>query len=409
MSDTTEKKKVAVVLSGGGANGAYEVGVLKALMSGKSSVTNYQPLDPDIFTGTSIGSFNASFLVSQWDRYGTASVANLEKMWLEQLAGDWGGNGAFRIRGNPFSYLRTGTFTEALESVGNFLEDGGKLAWEGFARGYHFTTSVRDSWVERAIEMLNLSSFVSTEPMEQTLSMLNYQNIRRSRRRLRVAATNWATGELRDFWNHDMTDRFGPVAIGASSAIPGFFPPVRYGAQPFVDGSVLLNSPMRPAIRAGADILHVIYLDPDIKNIPLSHLRNTYESFLRMMQITWANSYNNDIEAAARINRGLEAIERIRRGEVSDLEKDFFLAVPDLKRFESGYRPLTIYRYHPQDPLEGDLGFLNFGRERVEALIDRGFQDTVNHDWEMSADVFPVGVAKPAKPHEKPALESVGS
>jgi len=50
--------KIAVVLSGGGATGAYEVGVLKALYGGKSRVTQFKPLDPDIFSGTSIGSFN---------------------------------------------------------------------------------------------------------------------------------------------------------------------------------------------------------------------------------------------------------------------------------------------------------------------------------------------------------------
>ena len=86
MNDSeAKKKKTAIVLSGGGGNGAYAVGVLKALCSGKSPVTNYQPLEPDIFTGTSIGSFNSAFLVSQWDSYGTASVANLERFWLETI------------------------------------------------------------------------------------------------------------------------------------------------------------------------------------------------------------------------------------------------------------------------------------------------------------------------------------
>ena len=39
----------AVILSGGGASGAYEVGVLKGLFAGDSSATNYTPLMPDIF------------------------------------------------------------------------------------------------------------------------------------------------------------------------------------------------------------------------------------------------------------------------------------------------------------------------------------------------------------------------
>ena len=57
-------RKNAVILSGGGANGAYEVGVLKALFRGESASTNHRPLKPEIFAGTSIGAFNAALIVS---------------------------------------------------------------------------------------------------------------------------------------------------------------------------------------------------------------------------------------------------------------------------------------------------------------------------------------------------------
>ena len=53
----------AITLSGGGAYGAYEVGVLKALMGGHASVTGGEPLDPRIFTGTSAGAYLAAVLL----------------------------------------------------------------------------------------------------------------------------------------------------------------------------------------------------------------------------------------------------------------------------------------------------------------------------------------------------------
>src|SRR5437660_10740278 len=56
--------KTAVILSGGGAYGAYEIGVMRALFNGLSPVTSYQPLNPDIFTGTSAGAFNAGLILS---------------------------------------------------------------------------------------------------------------------------------------------------------------------------------------------------------------------------------------------------------------------------------------------------------------------------------------------------------
>ena len=85
MSNTKGGKQ-AVILSGGGATGAYEVGVMKALFSGLSPATDYQPVIPDIFTGTSVGSYNAAFLVAQWARYGPAAIDNLEQVWLNQVS-----------------------------------------------------------------------------------------------------------------------------------------------------------------------------------------------------------------------------------------------------------------------------------------------------------------------------------
>ena len=70
-----QRKKTALVLSGGGATGAYEVGVIKALVAGRSPSTGFQPLEPDAFLGNSIGCFNATMLVSGWDRYGPASAS----------------------------------------------------------------------------------------------------------------------------------------------------------------------------------------------------------------------------------------------------------------------------------------------------------------------------------------------
>ena len=57
MTGQNDKTR-AVVLSGGGANGAYEAGCLKAIFGGHSPATGKQPVEADIFTGTSVGSFN---------------------------------------------------------------------------------------------------------------------------------------------------------------------------------------------------------------------------------------------------------------------------------------------------------------------------------------------------------------
>src|SRR5437773_12083667 len=94
----------AIVLSGGGAHGAYEVGVLKALLTGKTWMTSYAPFDPDVVSGTSIGACNAAALVSQLEVEDPAAVASyLEYLWVDVIPrdGDTGHNHVYRFRGNP--------------------------------------------------------------------------------------------------------------------------------------------------------------------------------------------------------------------------------------------------------------------------------------------------------------------
>ena len=53
------------------------------------------------------------------------------------------------------------------------------------------------------------------------------------------------------------------------------------------------------------------------------------------------------------------------------------------------YKPLTIHRYYPPDGLDGALGFLNVHKDRLERLIDEGFNNTVNHNCEANGCILP--------------------
>ena len=129
-----------------------------------------------------------------------------------------------------------------------------------------------------------------------------------------------------------MTDQLGPLVIMASTAIPGFFPPVEVGSQAFVDGGVLMNTPLQPAIDAGADILHVIYLDPEVENIPLGHLENTLETMYRMQIIGWAKALNNEHQSCQTHQSGI-GICQINRRHPGILQQrapdeNFFKGIP---------------------------------------------------------------------------------
>ena len=132
-----ETKKHAVILSGGGANGAYEVGVLKALLMGQSAATNHVPLEPDIFTGTSVGSFNAAFLVSCWKTYGQAAIANLENVWSGRLRREstTRTNRGYRFLGNPLDFFNPRQFaSDPAGTVSRAVNDGFHLFWDFMER-----------------------------------------------------------------------------------------------------------------------------------------------------------------------------------------------------------------------------------------------------------------------------------
>ena len=50
----------------------------------------------------------------------------------------------------------------------------------------------------------------------------------------------------------------------------------------FIDGGVVMNTPIKPAIDHGADELHVISLDPSIPELPGKYADNTWDAFNRV-------------------------------------------------------------------------------------------------------------------------------
>jgi predicted acylesterase/phospholipase RssA len=394
MSETRGLKH-AVVLSGGGADGAYEVGVMKALFSGRAAFT-HGPVEPEIFTGTSIGAFNAALLVSQWEEYGATAISDLERVWRDVLADrlDSTGNGGYRFRLNPFDFLSPRNYLpNPLQPVLQLAQDSLYLAWDGLQRFVGLIQSTAPL-AERILSLFDLTSIVSREPLEQTVSeTIQLENIRRSQKTLIIAATNWDSGELKLYRNNDMSDYLGQRAILASAAIPGFFPPTEVGAQPFVDGGVVLNTPLVPAIEAGADILHVIYMDPDVSNIPQVDLGSTLQTMYRMQVIGWARLMNREIDHDQTLNRAARILGQLDPQVARRIEDFFFTRDPNSKfahrlRRPPGHREVTIHRYHPYENFGGLLGFLNTNRDRIARLIDQGFNDAVYHNCAESACVL---------------------
>ena len=131
-----------------------------------------------------------------------------------------------------------------------------------------------------------------------------------------------------------------------------------------------MNTPLKPAIEALADTVHIIYLDPEVRALPLLQVQNTLDTMYRMLVVGWAAAVNEDCHTLQRVNKSIEALEKLpAAGQVIDH--------PD---FKAMHRKITVHRYHPHGDLSGLLGLLNFERNRMIDLVNRGFHDAKQHD-----------------------------
>lgn len=387
----------AVVLSGGGARGAYEVGVLKALFEGASPATAGRPLAASIFTGTSVGAVNAAFL-AQDEVVGMESVLGLERMWFERVAETPGscGNGIFRLRADPTRFLEPGCLRHPFENFADLGRDA--LFWSGYALAYGGRFLRSDEPLRmRLLESFNLAALLSREPLERLLrDTIDLDRLRASSNALAVVTSDWLQGRSKVFRKSDITDRLGTDAILASTAIPGLFEPVDLDGTPCVDGGLLMNTPLKPALQEGADVLHVIYLDPTLDDIPFPPLPNTLDTFYRIYAILMATQINGDVGTTSTINHELAAhVRGIAQGwELPAVRarrelKSGRRAAAGPRAGEKSYKPLTIHRYRPKVEMGGAGTFLDFRSEFIASLISLGYEDAIHHDCGDSECVLP--------------------
>lgn len=192
----------ALVLSGGGAHGAYEVGVLKKLLLIDN--TEY-----DIISGISVGAINAAFLAQFKD--------NPSKAWAA-LKAQWDLTDNHRIKRN---------------------------------------------WFLGPLAALWKSSVYSTSPLHKWLEHdLDAEAIKTSGKKLRVVTVSMNTGESKIVTEQD--DNLAQW-VAASAAFPVMFEPVTIGDNSYLDGGIRSVTPLGEAIAAGATDIDVIMCsNPDI-------------------------------------------------------------------------------------------------------------------------------------------------
>ena len=242
------KPRVALVLSGGGARGAYEAGVIKYIRN-ELPEKIAKNIEFDIICGTSVGAINCCYLASSNDApslQGTGVAEIWSKLNIE---------GIYKVGMRELSRIPRFIF-------------GSKRH-----KHFHFDKEIR-----------RLGGFFDTSPLENLVSTENnWPNIRKNihegnLKALAINATHIASGKTHVFvdrfegglppWSTDphvdaFSVKIGPQHALASAAIPWVFPAVNIAGDLYCDGGVKLNTPISPALRLGADRLFVLGLSPE--------------------------------------------------------------------------------------------------------------------------------------------------
>jgi len=242
--------KKALVLSGGGARGAYHVGVIEALVEAGWMEDGR---GPEIIAGTSIGAINAAALASG------RTAAELRDLWLHMHTEDVHRLSTdlptvarpllrFLLRGVLTSRAHAGAAEEALPP-----EERGQSAQSVFSR------------LGELFRARPFRSLLDTQPWRRTLaSWVDFAQINSSTApALLIAATDVQSGALELFCNRFVAGRPAtPLTIEhlmASASIPVVYPWTSLGGGNYWDGAVLANTPLEPVLDlAGDDELDVI-------------------------------------------------------------------------------------------------------------------------------------------------------
>ena len=333
----------ALVLQGGGALGAYELGAMRRLYAGPGAGKTKPPagpvFEPEVVAGVSIGAITAVLLARP---KGGNPLAALEAFWREVAVADWLLPPGF------------GSFASIFGNQHFFVPRTDYLALPGW-------TSLYDTGPLRG----TLEALVDIEALATT----------GARPRLIVSATNIESGGIEYF---DSDGKEGPLSLDhilASGSLPPSFPMTKIGESTYWDGGLFDNTPLGPVIDALPDgpgndrAIIVVNLFPNSAEIPSSMLAVGR----RMLNLMFANRTKEDLKLMQRFNEEADLIELLDRTlpQNSPIRRDAaFKGV-----LKQGYsRVPNIIEITRQTPAGGSDAF-NFSPEGIQACAAEGCRD----------------------------------
>ena len=321
--------QVVLVLQGGGALGAYQVGVYEALHAAG--------IEPDWVIGTSIGAINGAIIAGNRpeDR-----VARLRELWrrFEQ-----------RPQLQALQY-----FSTLVGGIPGFFSP--RLpAWGG--------------WQARV--GLDAASYYNTAPLRETLaSLIDLAVLNAAHPRLTVGAVNVKSGELRYFDSRD--GALGLDEVMASAALPPGFPAIRVDGEAYWDGGLYSNTPLeavlddnprRDSVIFGVNVWQPTGHEPE----------SLWQVMAREKDIRYASRDDGNIARQKQIHRLRHVIRELSK-KLSPEKQD----TPECRALASWGCGTTMHVVRLLAPaLEGEdyMKDLDFSAAGIEFRCEAGFHD----------------------------------
>jgi len=367
------KPRAGLVLTGGGARAAYQVGVVKAVRDILGNpVKNPFP----IVCGTSAGAINAATLAVFADNFSRA-VGNLLEVWEHMRCEHIYRTDAWRI-----------------------LKSGAR--WLG---------------AMMLISRHNPVSLLDNEPLAQMLERnLDFRRIQThidsgALYAVCVTASGYTSGQSVSFFQGgsgvegwERNQRIGAGVslrleyLLASASLPFIFPAVKLNREYFGDGSMRQIAPVSPALHLGAD--RVLIVGTGRQNVEQARMRSSvYPSIAQIaghaLNSIFLDSLMVDIERLERINRTVRLVppERLSDSGLRAVKVLFITPSQSLERIAARYLhelPATVrFILRPIGALNRSgsnlASYLLFEESFCRALIDLGYEDTVSREAEVRA------------------------
>jgi len=338
-----EYRRIALVLQGGGALGAYQAGVYEALSEAGC--------EPNWISGVSIGAINAAIIAGNAPEL---RVARLREFWdtiSSSKTLPWMPDGdIFRQWRNQFSALAT------------------VLAGQpGF-----FRPRVPNPWL-LPTGAAGATSFYDTSPLRETLlRLVDFDRINAGQKRFSIGAVNVRTGNFIYFDN--AVDTITVEHVMASGALPPGFPAIRIDGEYYWDGGVVSNTPLQFLLDQ-PDHPSALVFQVDLFSARGPLPRDMFEVTERMKDI----GYSSRTRYTTDVYRKLQEM----RGKLYEA----LLRIPEQLRTEEDHRRIEEYGLsgavnichliYQEKTYEGELKDYEFSAASMHDHWQSGYDDTM--------------------------------